>query len=466
MSYDIEFIRQKHTEWLSHRVRWQFLYDSWRGGRNYAEGGYLTRYVYETEAEYASRLAQTPMDNHCSSIVSIYTSFIYSQTPRRVFNGIEDDPLFREFMEDSDLDGRDWDSFMRDVAAVTSVFGSAWIIIDKPDLELTTRADEIAQGVRPYANLYMPLAVLDWQYRRQPNGRYELDFLKVLLNNNGKTEEYALYYPDRIDVVEADIQGNEFRIVSSTANPLGYIPAVCAYSQRDNIRGIGVSDIESIADMQRAIYDELSEIEQLIRISNHPSLVSTSSVQASAGAGSRIIIEDNMDGALKPYLLQPSGASLDGIRNTIQDKIASINGMANLSSVRSTTGSSMSGVARDTEYRLLSSHLTQKADNLELAEEQIWAIVLQWMGYDNPEYDIDYPESFSTRDKLTDLTLIEKAKSILSAPAVGNRVIDHELVEQILNIVIDDESALAEIKRELETQAQRQEPAVPGPEEE
>jgi hypothetical protein len=165
-------------------------------------------------------------------------------------------------------------------------------------------------------------------------------------------------------------------------------------------------------------------------------------------------------------LLQPSGASLDGIRNTIQDKIASINGMANLSSVRSTTGSSMSGVARDTEYRLLSSHLTQKADNLELAEEQIWAIVLQWMGYDNPEYDIDYPESFSTRDKLTDLTLIEKAKSILSAPAVGNRVIDHELVEQILNIVIDDEEALAEIKRELETQAQRQEPAVPGPEEE
>jgi hypothetical protein len=41
------------------------------------------------------------------------------------------------------------------------------------------------------------------------------------------------------------------------------------------MRGLGVSDLTDIADLQKAIYNELSEIEQIIRISNHPSLVKT-----------------------------------------------------------------------------------------------------------------------------------------------------------------------------------------------
>jgi hypothetical protein len=59
--------------------------------------------------------------------------------------------------------------------------------------------------------------------------------------------------------------------------------------------------------MQQAIYQELSEIEQLIRISNHPTLVKTYDTDASAGAGAVINISDDMDGALKPYQMQPSG---------------------------------------------------------------------------------------------------------------------------------------------------------------
>ena len=59
--------------------------------------------------------------------------------------------------------------------------------------------------------------------------------------------------------------GSNVSILQSTPNTLGYIPAVCVYSTRSHIKGIGISDISDIADTQRAIYDELSEIEQLIR---------------------------------------------------------------------------------------------------------------------------------------------------------------------------------------------------------
>lgn len=460
MTYDSNFIKKQHPEYESNRIRWRFLYDSYQGGAEYSRGGYLTRYVYESGEEYQARLAQTPLDNHCKSIISIYNSFIFAQPPKRDFGDLNDDPLLQSILEDADLEGRSWDAFMREVDVVAAIFGNAWVVVDKPEVALTTRADEIAGDVRPYVSLYMPLAVVDWNYSRQANGRYELEFLKVLLNNDGVNEDYALYYPDRTDIVRSEITGNSTEVISSTPNPLGYIPAVCVYSTKSHIRGIGISDINDISDVQRAIYDELSEIEQLIRISNHPSLVSTIEVQASAGAGARIIIPENMPGDIKPYLLQPSGASLDGIRAAITDKVAAINQMANLSSVRATNTRTISGVAMETEYRLLNSHLTLKADNLELGEEQIWTIVLDWMGYPGAEFEIDYPESFNTRDKMSDLALIEKAKQVLAMPNSGNDVVDHELVEQVLNIVIDDESALSEIKMSLEMDYESVEPHV------
>lgn len=451
MSYTIDFIRNHHAEYGSNRQRWKFLYDSYLGGADYSRGGYLTRYAYESQWDYEARLAQTPYDNHPKSIVSIFNSFIFAQPPRRDFGELADDPLIKSILDDADLEGRSWDAFMREVDVVASIFGSAWVVVDKPEVAMTTRADEIASDVRPYVSLFMPLAVIDWSYRRQPNGRYELDFLKVLLNQTGEHEDYALYYPDRTDVVRIEAQGNKMQLLNSTPNPLGYVPAVCVYATKGHIRGIGVSDISDIADMSRAIYDELSEIEQLIRISNHPSLVSTQDVQAAAGAGARIIMPETMPGDLKPYLLQPSGASLDGIRASIADKVQAINQMANLSSVRSTNTRTISGVAMETEYRLLNSHLTLKADNLELGEEQLWSIILEWMGYPYAEFEIDYPETFNTRDKMSDLALIERARQILAMPTSGMTTVDHELAEQVLSIVIDDESALTEIKMELET---------------
>ena len=80
------------------------------------------------------------------------------------------------------------------------------------------------------------------------------------------------------------------------------------YTIPNHIKGIGQSDLTDIADLQKAIYNEYSEIEQLIRLSNHPSLVKTPSVNASAGAGAIIEMPEEIEPNLKPYLLQPNGS--------------------------------------------------------------------------------------------------------------------------------------------------------------
>ena len=104
-------------------------------------------------------------------------------------------------------------------------------------------------------------------------------------------------------------------------NKLGKIPAVILYNQRSPSRYIGLSSLVDVAELQQSIYNELSEIEQLIRLTNHPSLVKTDSVEASAGAGSVVLLPDDLDPNLKPYQLQPSGASLDSVMNSIKEKV-------------------------------------------------------------------------------------------------------------------------------------------------
>lgn len=452
MAYTKQELNKVHPTYNDNQHRWKFLQDSYLGGADYARGEYLTRYTYESKEDYFGRVSQTPLDNHVKSIVSIYNSFIFAKPPKRDFMNQADDPLLQDFLADADYDGRSWDSFMREVDVQASIFGHAWIVIDKPEVQLTTRADEISLGVRPYVSLFSPLAVTDWHYERATTGQYQLMHLKVNLVSTMEYDEYMMYWPDRTDVVRSSRTESMTQLISTTPNPLGYIPAVCVYATRSHIKGVGISDIGDIADTQRAIYDELSEIEQLIRISNHPSLVSTQEVQAAAGAGARIIIPENQDSGLKPYLLQPTAQSLDGIRNSIKDKIDAINQMANVSSVRTTQGRSLSGVAMQTEFTLLNSHLTSKSDGLELAEEQVFDIIFAWMGQPEAEFEIDYPETFNTRDRMTDLVLLEKAKTVYALPSSGNPVLDSEINKAIVAIVIDDEEGQKEILDYIESQ--------------
>ena len=106
---DIEHVYQElgvHPEYVNHYQRWQFLINSYMGGHEYRLGKYLTRYVYESDAEYMQRLLSTPLDNHVKNIVSTFNSFIYRRDPYRDFGSIKNNPELEPFMKDADLEGR------------------------------------------------------------------------------------------------------------------------------------------------------------------------------------------------------------------------------------------------------------------------------------------------------------------------------------------------------------------------
>lgn len=409
------------------RANWRFLLVSYMGGEDYKRYQLLTRYALETDAEYAQRLNQTPLHNHCKSVISVFNSFLFQRSPERNLATLESLPETQQFLEDADLDGRDLDSFMKEVSTWASVFGHCWILVTKPNVGAQTRADEQLLGVRPYASILSPLTVIDWHWLRGPTGRYELTYVKYVEDINGSVQTIKEWTKNSITTHQYNYETRTEISSLVEENGLGKIPMIIAYHQKSPVRGFGVSAIQDIAKTQQFIYNQLSEAEQAIRLDNHPSLVKTNETQASAGAGSIVAMPENLDPGLKPYLLETSGAQISSIYQAIKDATDAIDLMANTGSVRATSAKLLSGVAMQTEFQLLNAKLAEMADNLENAEEQMWTLFAEYLG-ETWQGEIKYQDGYGIQDIQAEYTKLQVAKSAASSPE-ALAIIDRRLIE-------------------------------------
>ena len=445
MAYTRDQAIAVHKDYQETVNNWEYYIRSYNGGYDYMVGQYLHRYNLELDNEFNQRLANTPCDNHCKNIIQIYSSFLFRVRPSRDFGSLADEPTINNFLKDADLEGNSLNAVIKQAQNYASIYGHCFLILDKPNVTTNTRAEELEQDIRPYLSIVTPENVLDWNYERQLNGKYELNYLKIREEVDKKGGTYMrVWYPDRIDTIYM-AEREEPRVIDTVDNMIGKIPAVILYNAKSHKRGIGQSDLTDIADLQKAIYNEYSEMEQLIRLTNHPSLVKTPSVNASAGAGAVIEMPDELEPNLKPYLLQPSGSSLQSIMDSIKNKVESINRIAHTGAVRTQKTGISSGVALQTEFELLNARLSEKADNLQISEEQLFRL---YALFQNGVFDgeINYPDSFNIRDYATDLMFYQQAKAI----NVQSPTLSKEIDKEIARAVVDDDEKLNLIFNEID----------------
>ena len=448
MAYGRDEALETHKDYKENVNLWEYYIRSYNGGYDYMVGQYLNRYNLELDNEFNQRLANTPCDNHCKNIIQIYSSFLFRVKASRNFGSMADESSLESFLKDADLDGNSFNNEIKQAQNYSSIYGHCFMILDKPKVTTNTKAEELEQDIRPYLSIITPENVLDWNFKREINGKYYLDYLKIReeVDKNGGTY-MRLWYPDKVDTIYMKDDRTEPTLIDTADNLIGKIPAVILYNSKSHKRGIGQSDLTDIADLQKSIYNEFSEIEQLIRLTNHPSLVKTPSVNASAGAGAIIEMPDEMEPNLKPYLLQPSGQNLQAIMDSINSKTESINRLAHTGAIRTTRNQINSGIALQTEFELLNARLSEKADNLEIAEEQLFRL---YALFQNAQFDgeINYPDTFNIRDYATDLAYFQQAKAI----NIESPTLQKEIDKEIARAVVDDDEKLNIIFDEIEAQ--------------
>lgn len=418
----VNALLSKNELYSTYQERWNELYQAYIGGEDYTLAGHLVKYQLENSTEYSKRLHTTPLENHCKSCLSVYNGFLFKAPPHRELMELGESPIVQQFLQDADQDGQSLNEMMRSVSTWSSVFGHAWLLLTKPNLGLRTQAEELSAGVRPYLNMLTPLAVTDWQYERSAIGRYELTYFKYIEDFNGDLQVIKEWTKESIKTSTVNVKEMDIVTTQEEVNQMGEIPAVCAYNQKSDVRGIGISDIQDIALQQKHIYNMTSEAVEAIKMGTHPSLVATPEVNGLAtGPGSLIQMPENLDPGLKPYALEFSGAPIDSIYKSINHAIDSIDKMANTGAVRATTSTSMSGVAMEVEMSLLGSRLAQKGSALQLAEEQVWKLFAKYMGTTYTGY-VEYPNTFNIRDKDREIAQLKTASETATDPRLIEKI--------------------------------------------
>ena len=448
-----EQLQDVHPSYAENLPRWRYLISSYNGGFDYRREGLqmLRKYMNEDQtpgAQYSNRLNYTALENACKLVVDTYKSFLFRTTPVRAFSNLQSNPLVEDFVEDADLDGTSLNAFIQQCNTYAMVYGSVWVGMDKPaNQNVTTLAQELEGGIRPYATMITPENVTRWKYERQETGRYELTQLQVKEADTDDLTIFRVWTKETIQRYSFDKQSTSATLLDEVANPIGSIPFVQLKANPSSVRGIGQSDIADVAKVQQAIFSLLSEAEQNIRISSHPSLVVTPEVDVAAGAGAVITVESTTAPELKPYLLQPSGASIDSIIKMITKHQEMIMKMTHLEAVSATKTVAKSGVALQVEFNMLNNRLGEKATQLESFEKKLWDLFQIWTGlrFDD-EFYVEYKKKFDLRDDNADLL---NYKTVIEM-GVPSQTLNRELYKQIASIVIKDGDSMDEIIAEID----------------
>ena len=452
-----------HPGYAEYAYRWDYYMRSYMGAEEYRDGAYLRKYIAEDQSpgdQYQQRLLDTALQNHVRQTVDAYRSFLFRNPPSRTLGQLAEDPFVRDFIENADLDNTTLNDFMREVNDMITIYGGAWVGVDRPSYQVDTVAQEMEEGIRSYLTLYAPTNVRDWGYKRKVNGQKILDYIKIVDEQYHDYDVIRVWHPEVVEVYKvakgrSEYSGSQLSVTASVKdtlnidygeileyneypNPLGYVPFIHVQTDKSFHKGIGTSAVGDVCDLQREIYNLTSELYQTIRISSAPSIVAEPAAEINGGAGAIITIPETTTNT--PYLLQPTGASVDGILKSIEQKVDAIDDLTHLTAIKAKKGA-QSGVSLQVEKEMLNAKLADTAGVLESAEKKIWKMWFDWQGI-TPDEDfyISYEKKFDLRDKHQELALFDKA-----VKTVPNEKFQSYMNQEIARLMITDESDLQEI---------------------
>lgn len=441
---------------------------------------FLWPFNREENGDYDQRILRGFRANLCAPVVDAYTAHVFGKVVTRDVGAA---PVLADVWDDVDMAGSNVDEWMQQGVTAAQIFGHAWAMIDvwPADGDVTRQAggngvrslaDEREVGVRPFVTWKSPLEVVDWEIdafgkfgwvklwdpvispRERPGDRI------------AQRSAYRTLYADhweRTGVGEAhECSFCGAPVLAEGPNPLGEVPVEVLYRKRvaGSVQPVGVSALESIAAIDREIFNLMSQKQLLLYEQGFPFLA----VPDPAGRMSRIDVSvhravgfDPGQGGAAPTYVAPASDSVRVIDEQIAALVLQIRAIAGLSrgvseqSIAARSGDALLVETHD-KQALLGS-LAHEAEDFEI---RVWGRVARLMGQDFATRGyVRYPERYDVTRLGDDLDEVEKYLG-LSPPAaakaevlkqVTQRMLAHlppERMEEIKEIIDAEAEAKAE----------------------
>ncbi|MEM2566938.1 MAG: phage portal protein [Candidatus Bathyarchaeia archaeon] len=399
------------------RYDYRLMWDAYTGLGGFQDGTYLVKYPRETDEKYNRRKQLAFYPNFPKKIVETFTSHIFRKPPQRQIES----QAYLIFIQNTDRNGTYIDDFMKKVCKLSLVFGTVFVIVDKPQGNAITVAQEKELGILPYATIRLPTQVEEVQVDEfgkivSITFREEL-FLRTFTQNTwevkviGKQETY------------------------SGEHALGTIPVV-AVSWTDSLLPTQIfcpPMIHEIAYASKDLYNAISELREILRSTTFPILtLPTKQPVGDITVGTENFIAYDPEGGGKPDFIAPPPDPAKIYMEYIQLLIEQIYKLANLEFVMGTS-QQKSGVALEFEFQDLNSMLSGIAMNMEQAEYRIAELVARWSGEERFRGSISYEKDFSFRDIEREMRIVFDALSMQISQTFEN-----ELKKRIARALLPD----------------------------
>lgn len=439
-------VRRRHPLYEAMKLHWEFLEDSYRGGRDYFTR-HLHKYYKEGDSEFTDRRDRAYRFNHTREVVDLVTKYQFVQHPERS----EDAPqALKDFWEKTDSRGIDMTEMMRIVSTKSSTFGCPWVVIDnsKQLPENASKKDEEEAEGGIYMYVVPPTRVLDMSWDERGNLNWILIYEEYRDDSDPLAidivvkDRYRLWTRNEWYLIEltagnhksVNIRGRsqlKVELKEQGKHNLGVVPVIRADHTLSREPYAVPALINDIAYLDRAVANYLSNLDAIIQDQTFSQLAmpaqgilpGSTEEQALLNAGTKRLFLFDGEKGVKPEYLSPDPRQASLIVSVIEKIINEIYHTVGLAGERTKQDNSKgidnsSGAAKSKDFERVTALLSSRADALETLENRIASIVCLYAGEEKFAKRSDlvtYPHEFSTRD-LWDEFDVAMRLSLMSMP--------------------------------------------------
>jgi hypothetical protein len=417
----------------------------------------LFQHKKERNEDFRSRINMSYYYNFCAPIVDIYTNHLFKKPILENWGNIKQ--IIERRKENIDgMDGSIFE-FRKDVVDLMQIYGHIFVVIDKPKTgqEILTLQDQIDQGAFPYFTAFHPQNVLNWSLDK--NGRPYWVLVKENYDGNVDPMQYDA---DKAEIGQYRVwTRSEWILFNSDGNEIGrgshsakQVPIVCIMNKRSKqyANFMGISSLSDIAYISRDVYNACSELKQILRDQTFSILTiqgeSREFNEMVVGTSRALLYPENRE---RPGYISPDSANAETLFKYIDKQISAMFRLAKLeggsADFKGQDAVAQSGVSKAWDFNETNQALSEKALNMQDAENKLWRIFAAWEG---KEFDgsIQYPNEFSVESLNDDLDMAEKELK-LNLGKTFNIEIKKAIVKKKFPRM--DEKDIAEMVQEIET---------------
>jgi len=413
----------RHPELKNKDENWKLIYNSYVGGIAFKNANYLIKYPKESQGSFEIRKSRAVYFNQVSPIVDMLSGLLYLNQPTR-----KTPPDMKYLLENTSGDKK-INEFMRIVGAHTFMF-TCGVLIDSPNYdqsEVLTEKDRLDQKIHPYATLYLPFRIRDFNININDG---ELDW--VVLDNSYR--DHTDPYSDSVDVTKYTLwtrTGHRDFIQKSTQTAagktatgdieavteeeiphnIGYVPFRFASWRDDNQDFVSETVCEDIAMISKLIYNNLSYMDEMLaagtfKMLAYPSKTGEAPTELTAGGvGNLSILPYEMTSSTVPSFIGASLSDVDPFIKAIEFYMSEVLKKVGLSTDE-TKEFVKSGAAKKIDFQKMRALLISGALMMSKLEEWMFETAARWEGKKNIETKIEYTSAFSDEDLETEVTML------------------------------------------------------------